>query len=284
METLPVHQPLRPSAYEREALQQIHAWRNPEHGFWSKASTRFNTAWNSVTDLVRQVPGVDWTIENVFSGLLQLVNEMTQDSVWTTAILDEYAMQGHTINALDDIYTLDLADADALSEGLKTKYNVVAGAEGATTGLAGAAGIVPDIVALVSINLRMAGEYATYYGFDVTTSAERLYALQVLDAVSQPSDATKDFAFAPIVRVSKRVAQQQSLEAIQQLAITRTLKSIGSRLTRLKFSQMLPVASAVVAGSLNVYYTNKVCDAAYHLYRERFLQKKYGPRLFEIED
>ena len=29
----------------------------------------------------------------------------------------------------------------------------------------------------------------------------------------------------------------------------------------------------------NAYYTDKVCTAAYHLYRERFLARKYGSHL-----
>jgi hypothetical protein len=32
----------------------------------------------------------------------------------------------------------------------------------------------------------------------------------------------------------------------------------------------------VVGGGFNTYFTNKVCDAAFYLYRERFLARKYG--------
>ena len=31
--------------------------------------------------------------------------------------------------------------------------------------------------------------------------------------------------------------------------------------------------------AFNAYYTDKVCTAAYHLYRERFLARKYGSHL-----
>ena len=35
-------------------------------------------------------------------------------------------------------------------------------------------------------------------------------------------------------------------------------------------------------GGFNAYYTARVCDAAYHLYRERFLAKKYGPGVIDL--
>ena len=37
----------------------------------------------------------------------------------------------------------------------------------------------------------------------------------------------------------------------------------------------MPVAGALVAGGFNSLYTHTVCTAAYNLYRERFLEKKY---------
>jgi hypothetical protein len=45
----------------------------------------------------------------------------------------------------------------------------------------------------------------------------------------------------------------------------------------------LPEVGAFVGGGFNTYYTMKVCDAAYFLYRERFLAKKYGdPGMIEV--
>ena len=39
---------------------------------------------------------------------------------------------------------------------------------------------------------------------------------------------------------------------------------------------------AAVGGGFNAYYTARVCDAAYHLYRERFLAEKYGPEVIDL--
>ncbi|MNY80779.1 hypothetical protein D3C86_2219990 [compost metagenome] len=39
---------------------------------------------------------------------------------------------------------------------------------------------------------------------------------------------------------------------------------------------------AAVGGGFNTYFTMKVCDAAFYLYRERFLANKYGGAIIEV--
>jgi hypothetical protein len=66
------------------------------------------------------------------------------------------------------------------------------------------------------------------------------------------------------------------VQAIQQIA-----KALSIRLTRAKLSHVLPVAGAAIGGGFNAYYTDKVCKAAFYLYRERFLAEKYGVEAIE---
>lgn len=205
METLPVPYRPAPSPYEQQALHEIRLWREREMGWFGAVVHRINTAVHHATDLVRRLPGVDWTIDTVVAGLLKLTNEIVQDSVWRDAIYAEYRKAGHDfVRAPADVRRLDLRDVDGRLQGLAGKYRALAAAEGAATGYAGAAGILPDVVALVALNLRAVGEYATYCGFDINHPAERLYALQVLNALSAPSDAAKQVALAPVVRIDRK--------------------------------------------------------------------------------
>lgn len=280
MTSLPVpHRGL--SAYEREAIDAIRAWRHPRKSWLGRAVDWMQDAWVDVTDLVRKVPGVDWTIENVVSGLLQVANEITQDSVWVEAIYQEYRKAGHPVRTGVDIRHLDLAHVDAALEGLDAKYRALAAVEGAATGFAGASGIVPDLVALVALNLRAVGEYGTYCGFDMSRPVERLHALEILDYVSRSNSKARDVALVPVVSAASRVARRQSLQAMEQLGVNRAIeslvKALGIRLTGAKLAQAAPVTGAVVGGSFNTYYTGRVCATAFHLYRERFLYEKYGP-------
>ncbi len=274
-----------PSTYEWQALDEIELWRERDMGWFGRAVERMNDAMNAVSDLIRKIPGVDWTIDNVVSGLLNVTNEITQDSVWRTAIYEEYRRAGHAVYTPADVGDLDLKQIDAQLDGLDTKYRTLAAVEGAATGYAGLPGILPDVVGLVALNLRAAGEYATYCGFDLAQPAERLYALNVLNAVSSPSDTAKQATLTPVIRVSRHLTKDQAMRTVEQFALTKAIRNaaraLGIRLTRAKLAQVVPVTGAVVGSGFNAYYTSKVCDAAFFLYRERFLVEKYGAERLE---
>jgi len=269
------------SDYESQALDAIREWRYPDESWLARTSHSFQAGLNSITNQIRRIPGVDWTIENIVSGLITLTNEIAHDLVWRESIFESFRKAGYeNVQSLEDIAYLDLEAIDTVSKNLPLKYNSLAAVEGAATGVAGAAGILPDIVALLGINLRAAGEYATFCGFDITDPAERLYALHILDAASKPKDQVPYSMPKHLPHASKILARKKTLNTVEQFAVSGTAKriarSLALRLTRDKMAQFLPVAGAVVAGGFNGLYTNTVCNAAYHLYRERFLERKYG--------
>lgn len=280
MESLGIIESHFPSEYERQAIREIQLWKEPKMGWFGAAVRRVNATLHTATELVRKVPGVDWTIENVVAGLLRLMNEIVQDTVGRDAVHARYRAAGHAIKAHRDIHALDLEAVDGLLDGMDMKYRTLAAAGGAAAGYAGAAGILPDIVSLVALNLRAAGEYAVHCGFDLADPSERLFALQILNAVSQPTDAAKQAALVPIFRVSHTIAREQTLQAVEHYAVTQAVRNaaraLGVQLTERKLAQVVPVAGAVVGGGFNAYYTSKVCDAAYFIYRERLLLAKYG--------
>lgn len=270
-----------PSDYDLRAIREIHMWRTPQEGVAADAMRKVNGFFNNVTDYVRKVPGIDWTIENVVTGLLELTNEIVQDSVWRDRIYEEFRTAGfEDVERPSDVARLRLEDIDPRAQHLNGKYRNLAAVEGAATGFAGAAGIIPDIIALVALNLRAVGEFATYYGFDIANEHERFYALSILDSLSQPSDKAKEVALAPFVRATRAIAQRQVVQAVEEFAVSRAIQNIarriGVQLTKIKLTQVVPVTSAVVGSGFNAYYTIKVCEAAYFLYRERFLIQRYG--------
>ena len=280
MERLPTSTPPGLSDYERRALREIHLWKHPEPNWFSQAVGGVNRALHEATDLVRKVPGVEWAVDHVAAGGLRLVNELAQDSVGREAIHEDYRRSGYAVASAGDLAGLDLSVIDLALRGLDAKYRALAAAEGAVAGYAGLPGIVPDVLALIALNLRAVGEVATYCGFDVRDGAERLYALDVLGLASHPTDAAKHVTLAPIIQATQHVARQQAVQNVQEVALTRAIRNalgaLGVRLTKAKLAQVLPVTGALVGGGFNAYYTSKVCDAAFFLYRERFLMRKCG--------
>lgn len=146
-------------------------------------------------------------------------------------------------------------------------------------------GIPSDIVALITLNQRAIGEYATYCGFDICSQQERLFALNILGLASSPNDASKQVAMAQLVRIAQDVAKKRTWKQLEESTFVRIVqiiaRSLGVRLTKAKLAQVVPATGALVGGGFNAYYTSKVCDAAFFLYRERLLAERYGSNVIE---
>ncbi len=269
------------SEFEKFALESIHEWKNPTIGWFGKTMEIINWPLEKATGYITEIPGVDWVIEKAIGGLVGLLNDFAQWTVRPYAIYEEFRDAGFgNIKKSEDIFTLDLEDADRVCGFLAAKYKTLATGEGFVAGVVGLPGIPPDIAALITINQRAIGEYATYYGFDISSQRERLFALNILGLASSPNDAAKQVAMAQLVRISQDVARKRVWKDLEKHSLVKIIqiiaRSLGIRLTKAKLAQVVPVAGAVIGGGFNAYYTTKVCDAAFYLYRERFLAEKYG--------
>lgn len=272
------------SDYERAAITAIHQWKNPQLTWLDKALEVINYPLDKAGEIFLAIPGVDWVIKKAGVGALSLVNDGAAATVRTVAVFADFQPP---VQALEGIHGLDLERADRAVGFLAAKYKSLSLAEGASAGAAsnlgpaaGGAAIAADVVALIAMNLRAVNEYATYYGFDITKQEERLFALNVLGLASAPTDAAKVVAMAQLVKIAKEVAQRKVWKELNRhlfvQIVQRIAQALAIRLTKAKLAQLVPAAGAAIGGGFNAYYTAKVCDAAYFLYRERFLARKYG--------
>jgi hypothetical protein len=273
--------------YDQRALKEIHAWKNPELGWFGQAMKVINWPLDKAGDLILATPGLGDAIKGTIQGLTGVCNDVAQWSVQKDAIYSEFQKFGHTkINKKGDVHSLDLEDVDRVVAWLDAKYKGLALAEGAGAGALGLPAIAPDLIALIAMNLRAIGEYATYYGFDIHRQEERLFAMNVLGLASSPNDASKGLAMAQLVRIAQDVAKKRSWKELEKHAFVQVIqqiaKALGVRLTKAKLAQIVPISGAVIGGGFNAYFTSKVCDAAYYLYRERFLAAKYGADVIEV--
>ena len=272
--------------YDDNALREIHAWKNPKLGWFGQAMRIINWPLDKGGDLLFSTPGVGKVIRLSIQGLTSVCNDLAQWSVQKKAIYAEFRKAGHNgIQKEADVFAIDLEDVDKIVGWLDAKYKGIALAEGAAAGSIGLTGIPPDLVALISLNLRAIGEYATYYGFNIHSQEERLFAMNLLGLASSPTDTSKSLAMAQLVRIAQDVAKKRTWKELEKHAFVRVVqqiaKALGIRLTKAKLAQIVPVTGAVVGGGFNAYFTSKVCDAAYYLYRERFLAEKYGAHVIE---
>jgi hypothetical protein len=272
------------SDYERAAEAAIHLWKSPPLTWWDKAVDVINYPLDKAGELAMAIPGVDWVIQKAGAGALALLNDGAAASVRRQAIFCEFQPP---VRALEEIHVLDLEIADRAVGFLSAKYKSLALVQGGIAGgaanagpVAGGAAIATDVVFLLGLNLRAVGEYATYYGFDITNQEERHFALNVLGLASASTDAAKVVAMAQLVKIAKEVAQRKVWSELERHMFVQIAQKIANalaiRLTKAKLAQLVPAAGAAIGGGFNAYYTGKVCDAAYFLYRERFLARKYG--------
>lgn len=269
------------SNYETNELAKIHKWKHPEEqGFFGKVASAVNAPFAFAGEQIMKVPGTDYIIEKAIVGTISLANDAAQWSVRPDSIVEEYKQNDTPVQILSDVYNIDLSNVDKCIGYLGAKYKTIAMGEGVGTGAIGLAGMAIDIPALILLNLRAIGEYATYCGFDVSLEHERVFALQVLGLASSPTDAAKQVTMAQLVKIASDVAKKKAWKDLQNYAFVKMVqelaKQLGIRLTKAKLAQVVPVAGAAVGGGYNAYYTGKVCEAAYMLYRERFLAEKYG--------
>ena len=279
---------MNPSPYEQRALAEIHKWKNPKLGPVRRAIDKAKgyasdfAEWSHLADVGRAVePAYAWVVEKTVGGLVSLLNDAAQWSVRPEAIYKEFRDTGAaSVNRNTDIHKLDLEDVDRAIGYLAAKYKALAAAEGGSTGAVGLPGIPIDIVALVALNLRAIGEYATYCGFDVSNQSERLFAMNMLGLASSPKDAAKQVAMANLVKLAKDIATKKTWKELERNLFVQTVKQIakalGVRLTKAKLAQIVPVAGGFIGAGFNSHYTSQICDASFFLFRERFLAEKYG--------
>ena len=86
---------------------------------------------------------------------------------------------------------------------------------------------------------------------------------------------------AELAHLAQHVVEERTWKELERGAFVQLVKqlcrALGVRLTRRKLAQIVPGVGALVGGTLNATFTARVCDTAYHLYRERVLLTKYGP-------
>lgn len=269
--------------YDREALNKITLWKNPESSFLDKVIEPVNEKIQMVGDFILD-NAVGEVVSTAVQGIVSTINDASAWSVRTDAIFEEFVEKGHRVQKITDIESLELCHVDKVVGFLGAKYKAAALVEGGAAGAAGAPGIAADIPLLFGLVLRAVGEYATYYGFDVESQVERKYMMDVLRLVSSPTQAAKQSTLLELSKIATAVAKKKTWDEIEKITLAKMMKKLGEqlgiRMTKAKLGQIVPVFGAVVGAGYNAYYTNCACEAAYHLYRERFLAREYG---FEIK-
>ena len=297
------------SVYEHEAWADVQRWRQKQMDRKSlvpavirertgQVKERAGDAWNAV-------PGAD-AIGKVLTGVMEGGYEALTDAVVATLqterILKRLRADGHEVATLEDLARLDLEAIDRVKPRLNARYAASSAATGAaagfvagggtaaiigTGGVAAAPGALAitgamsaDVVATLAALGRSTAHYGGYYGFDPRDEAERAVLLGVIGAGTAAGGVARQQALLQVRQISMMVARRATWEQLGKESlvklIQRIFERISIRLTKQKLGQALPVAGIAIGGSLNYTLVRRVATTADKVYRERFLDRKYG--------
>lgn len=268
------------SPYEARAMRDIAAWKNPRPSLFDRLGELAEKPVDFATSLAMNT-GLGEVLNKAINAGLLTLNDVAAATVRHDGVVSKFRQAGHSeVNGPRDIVKLELSQVDKVVGNLGLQYMVPAFGEGAATGVAGLPGIVADVPLLFGINLRAIADFAAHYGFDPGNQAERAYILHVLMYSSAPTHDERQNTIRHLDRISQAVTAEETWEELEKVLSKQIVRKaadvLAKRLTKAKAGQAVPVAGAIVGGGFNAWFTQSNCDAAYHLYRERFLQRRYG--------
>lgn len=289
--------------YERAAWERAIAYlHKPEEKRFLPAGARrgISRGADKLSGRLADLPGgaqAREVVTKVFEGTLTLTFLPALRSARPDAVIRRCARTCPDVASLEDVRRLPLEARDrnqpsktlyagiAAAQGGATAF-AVTGAEVATTVSAGTsagvaiAAVATDAVASLAIMGRTIGAVATSYGYDVSTPDEEVFAMGVLSLGAAGSTAGKVQALTSLSRLTQSMMRQATWQQLQEHVLVKVLdrvySQIGTKLTKRKLGQAVPVLGIGINAALTAQMTDQTLRRAQAIYRLRSLSEKYG--------
>jgi hypothetical protein len=236
---------------------------------------------------------------------------MTRTAQLTTSdthVIDVYARKGHSVARLEDIRKLDLRVIDELASFalLHHAYSISAAVEGAAAGLAinggevvatagavatGGVAAAPglstvvaamgvDAATLLTACTGVVARDALYYGYDPRDPAEEIFMMQVIALALATKASAKVAAYQQLATLTEGLARHATWDQLDQQTFDKVAQrfavEFSHKLMEKRLFQLVPVVGVGIGAALNWKTVAEIADAAYWVYRERFLYEKGG--------
>ena len=301
------------SEYERIAWERVRSQVSAQIDKKSRVPAKVRQSMDNAGDKARdawdKVPRTDNLEEalvKALAGLKDLTLDPAMASVSESSVINRFVKHGHDVNVVSDIRGLDLEQLDRVMPKLRTRYSAAAAVEGAAAGLVvtggealaafgtvfgagvgaapGAASIASamavDAATVIAASARVTAHVGTYYGYEVCTPEEELFALSAMSFSNSGPQAAKLMAFQELSVVTQQLVRRKAWAELNEKLIVRVITEMFERLglviTRRKLGQAIPVVGVVIGAGLNASYLQSVGKDAELAYRIRFLAEKHG--------
>ena len=289
---------------EKKILDQIARWKAATPSFIARATEFVSKPITWLTDNL--IPAnIRSSVGDITDKIAERIQDLSQWTVNKEVILKatkEFEIDASTIVGLKQATIHDL---DHVAQDFITTNSRIGTGSGAVAGIVGWAGLAADLPTLFVLALRSIYQIALCYGYDLEGE--------------NGTQEEKDFEFEYIMRVFKvatasdKVQKQKALGELKDFEAGRydedltsglggdfTTKQVGKNTTRIisqriireiveqtlskKAAALVPGLGAIFNAGFNYVYLNDVGEAAFMLYRERFLLDKKGrKRSIKIE-
>ncbi len=260
--------------YEQKALKKLQRWQAQEPGWGTRLLAKPGSQVAKLVQVVVPVSALRAALEGA-------------DAVGRRLVDERSLLKSARVESLDELRAQPLEICDGLADTVTRRGALLGGATGAVSGIAGAAGMVADVPALLTLAMRTIHRIGLCYGERPATESERQLSLGVFAVVSANSlaekrdalgalhgaaDANEDMAWREGI---ERVAERQFAKDAAIYSLNNLAKSMGRNLARRKIAGSLPIIGMLVGGAVNAWYLADVAQAARHVFQERWLREKY---------
>ncbi len=291
------------NASETKILNEIAAWKAANPGFLNRATDFVSKPISWVTEKLTP-EDVKSSANSITETIVEKIHDASSWSVNPSDVLK--AAQEFDIDAatIAELRKASIHDLDHVAQDYITQNSRMGTISGVGTGLVGWPGLIADLPALFILALRQIYQIALSYGYDPAVPdgevRERAFEMEYMMRVFKVSTA------ADKVEKQKGLAELKDFEGGRDSAVYGdmlgdfTTKQLGKNATsfvsRLVIKEivertitkkaigLVPGLGAIFSGGFNYVYLKDVGEAAFMLYRERFiLDKKGRTRTIQID-
>lgn len=276
--------------YESRARAEIDQWRNEKDGLLTNTlnviSTPVGWLYNNV------IPNnLNETLEKAVMGSFSILNDAAQWTYSNAQIVKNARNLGLDVSDYKELGEYDLEKLDKLAKQHFMQNQLLAALEGAGCGFGGLTLIAADVPLLFTISFRAVQQIGSSYGFEMDNPDMLVVVMNVFNAGAAGSSTAKisamtdmHIAAAAFAKGGRkwtynRIATQTQTGVLAKLLKERTKylpQQIAKHITKRKLGQVIPIVGAAVGGGFNYWFLQSTTRAAYMIFRDMYLVRKYG--------
>ena len=191
------------------------------------------------------------------------------------------------VTKIEDLRNNSLELSDELANEVHNWAIALAIAEGGATGMWGAAGIVADIPAILTLALRTIHKIGLCYGYKANTVEDKEFVLSVMSLAGSNSMKEKNQVLLQLKMleatlrknalwvIERKAAKQMADKTVGNELIIKMIrdvcKQLGINFSKRKAMQVIPIVGAGVGAAMNGSFIRDIGYAARRQFQERWL-------------